>query len=250
MNGLLVWSGFTPLLTREQISDYSTPVKGLTLYAALLRQDKWSEVAWKQRGASLNSCPKGTNNYFLTSSYDSDECAARPGAYAKTFLFQPVSKYGNMTEILLADKGMRVSHSAMKSNSSEKSLTETWQKQLLLNCGLHISHTHTQRTCWLVPYFVRLMFHRYSQSQLHQYKIVFSVNQGPCIEQFDCSPPQCCYAIAKPFITFLLSFHWINIAIIIIYIFMLLTINIFLLMKFFTGCPVNCTLCLKDEFLG
>lgn len=48
-----------------------------------------------------------------------------------------------MTEILLADKGMRVSHSAMKSNSSEKSLTETWQKQLLLNCGLHITHTHT-----------------------------------------------------------------------------------------------------------
>lgn len=127
-------------------------------------------------------------------------------------------------------------------NMAETATAELW--------ATYLTHTHTQRTCWLVPYFVRLMFHRYSQSQLHQYKIVFSVNQGPCIEQFDCSPPQCCYAIAKPFITFLLSFHWINIAIIIIYIFMLLTINIFLLMKFFTGCPVNCTLCLKDEFLG
>lgn len=51
MNGLLVWSGFTPLLTREQISDYSTPVKDS--HFMQLSSVRTNDLRWLENSAVL-----------------------------------------------------------------------------------------------------------------------------------------------------------------------------------------------------
>lgn len=84
--------------------------------------------------------------------------------------------------------------------------------------------------------FIKLMFHRSSCSYSHQCKKRVVNKPGTTLRAIWLKKMALYYHQA--FSIFLLGFHWIKTAIIIIYIFMFSTINIFLLMKMIPECWV------------
>lgn len=119
---------------------------------------------------------------------------------------------------------------SVKEGVSQTSLIETWLH--LLSCG-HREWTNHQL---IGAIFIKLMFHRCSRSHLHQCKIRVLSKPGTTLRAIWLKKMPLYYHQA--FIIFLLGFHWIKTAIIIIYIFMFSTINIFLLMKITPECWV------------
>lgn len=150
MNGLLVWLGFTPLLTGEQISDHST----LWRYWHLKQphtirtddDDECSEAARQQYSAGLNPRFNGTDHDFLTLSCNSDdECVTGPTLDEKKTSSTPCSNEEVRGEI--------VSHCEVSQ------VNDKWEK---LNWSMA---DHTQPICELTnnqltgAIFIRLMFH-------------------------------------------------------------------------------------------
>lgn len=113
----------TLLLCWQQNKSLLAPpsLKELESFAATYHQDRWWWLLW----GGLNSCPNGTNNYFLTSSCNSDECVTSPMGCKYNLHLPPCS---NEEEIFLAVKGKRVSHRAPWSESSESQMKKVWLK--------------------------------------------------------------------------------------------------------------------------